>query len=1216
MAAFPDTPRFAPRRTLGSGEFGTVFEAEDLSAGIRVALKVPHESSAQTLLRLKQEFRILAQVGHPNLVALHELITEGSAWFYTMDLVEGRPLTQWVRHQEHAPPQGPERSVPHTLPTGFDRFPAAFSQLIQGLEALHQSGIVHRDLKPANILVTPEGLVRILDFGMATLVQDEDSGQPRSVEDAGTPAYLAPELLNGEVATPASDLYGVGALLYEGLTGFPPYVGNPLEILRAKAQYDPCPPGLLVGSLPEALESLCMALLERNPQDRPGAREALERLGAAPSLAAPVAAPRPVSVGRDRELMTLLESLEGTRSGNNRLVLLASPSGFGKSYLVRRFLREARERHPNLIFLSGQCHEQESVPFKALDAVVDALCRFLLALPEQERQSLLPRRMEALAQVFPVLGELLPGAASPDRIRDPQEQRQRAFSALKELLRRIGEQHPLVLCIEGVQWSDRDSIRLLKELMAPPEVPPFLTVLCQRTDGSANPEALGDLAELTRQHPAYRRLELGLLSPEECRTLASALIPERGISHPALPERIAQEAAGNPFFVAELTRHALEQEEAPSGISLEGYLKHRLEALDPCAERILALIALAGEPLPWPILVKTSELGPAAAAASNLLRAQHLVRSARGGPVPCLEAAHDRIREIAVERLSPQRRRDLHLLLAQTFAASPAPDSLTLARHYKGAGEPAAAAAHFAEAAHRAQASLAFLQAVDLLRESIALRPPEDPALPKLLSDLAEALAQAGRSTEAGGAFEQAAEFQAPAEAARLHRRAAEEFLRGGAMAQGLLALRKVLAQVGAGYPETPLGALLSLVFHRVVLKLGGGYAPRRRSTPVSEAELDRLDALWAAAMGLGPIDVLRGADFQARQLRLALKVQEPARLLRGLAHEIIFVAQTGSRNASATRRLQDRVLELAQRLGGPAPWARACIATGIAATLEGRWRAAAERLEEAETLLRDHCTGMAYELHIATSHRLITQYILGNYRELEARLPTLLREAQERGDLLAQTDFRTALLVHLELAADRPHQALAGLEEAMSAWPNQDFHTQHYHELVGRGLVALYQNAPEQAWKLLHDRWPALGRSHLMQVQAIRITCEELKARTALALLPLQPDLNRELGRLIKALEAEGPEYAQALALRLQAGWALRRGERDAAQSLYFRAEVAFETCQMALHSALCRRARALLAGADFPGLRETAEAILGGQGVRHLRRFSAMHLGVDLES
>ena len=269
-------PGFAERfriiRPLGRGGMGMVYEALDRNRGARIALKTLQHVSADGLLRFKNEFRAVQDVQHPNLVTLGELIEDCGQWWLTMELVDG------VEFLAHVRPGG---ALDDT------RLRAALVQLTSALQALHAGGLVHCDVKPRNVLVTSAGRVVLLDFGLVAHVDQSDSNV------VGTPAYLAPEQgLLQEVGPPA-DWYGVGALLYEALTGAPPFDGPPLQVLKAKQEVLPRRPRELA-SVSEDLDALCMELLAVDPAARPDAATVLARLEPSATRIAPAAATLPL----------------------------------------------------------------------------------------------------------------------------------------------------------------------------------------------------------------------------------------------------------------------------------------------------------------------------------------------------------------------------------------------------------------------------------------------------------------------------------------------------------------------------------------------------------------------------------------------------------------------------------------------------------------------------------------------------------------------------------------------------------------------------------------------------------------------------------------------------------------------------------------------------------------------------------------------------------
>jgi serine/threonine-protein kinase len=253
----PEIPGYEILEKLGEGGMGVVYKARQQGLNRLVALKMIRgsaELSTEHLERFRTEAEAVARLEHPHIVHIYQVGEHHNRPYFSLEYVAGGSL----QARCDGTPQ-PARQAAQLVQT-----------LARAIQAAHERGIVHRDLKPANILLTPQGVPKITDFGLAKQL-DTDAGQTKSGAILGTPSYMAPEQAqsNGSAIGPATDVYSLGALLYELLTGRPPFkAATVLETLDQVRHAQPVPPGKLRPGLPRDLETICLKCLHKEPQRR------------------------------------------------------------------------------------------------------------------------------------------------------------------------------------------------------------------------------------------------------------------------------------------------------------------------------------------------------------------------------------------------------------------------------------------------------------------------------------------------------------------------------------------------------------------------------------------------------------------------------------------------------------------------------------------------------------------------------------------------------------------------------------------------------------------------------------------------------------------------------------------------------------------------------------------------------------------------------------
>jgi hypothetical protein len=1258
---FEASDRFRLQRSLGTGGFGVVYEAYDAQRHARVALKLLRHAGPSGLFRLKREFRTLADLSHPNLVMLHELVADREPWFIVMELVDGVDFLSYIsaakflQNAEDATGidgLGPDE-VTGAAMTGprpvrgsreivcdLDRFQTVARQLADALVYLHAAGRLHCDIKPSNVLVRDDGVLKLLDFGLTSeLSPDAASPWPRSTPDtgrgvSGTPAYMSPEQARSQPLTAASDWYSVGVMFFEALTGVRPFTGSFVDVQALKAEQDGPPPGTLVDGVPPALDDLIRALMLRTPEQRPDGADVVARLRglwpgvrsiapAAPSL------PRGVFVGRDAEMTALVAAAGAARDGHTVVVHVHGGSGMGKTALVTRFLDDLRAAHPATVVLAGRCYEREAVPYKALDSVVDELSQFLRrAGPEAE--TLVPRDAAALARLFPVLRRVEPIALSRDRLSDrsdSQDLRRRGFAAFRELMTRLAASRPVVVFIDDLHWGDTDSAALLIDLLRPPASPPLLIVLAYRTEEATTSAALQMILAPRDGAGGLDRREIALdaLTDEQARDLAAQLIG--GGAAASRAEAIVHESGRSPFFISELARYARAGELVADGaegalITLDTMMAAAMEKLAPPAQRLLELLAVFGRPLRAPLASRAAKLGADEIDALASLRTAHLARVRVTEAGRAVEVYHDRIRETVLGHLEAAYVRALHGTLAHVLEAERDVDPETLYTHFAGAGEAEPAVRYAIAAGDRAAAALAFDRAAELYRAALALAPKVgDPrAVPGLTPEfdlrvkLADALAAGGRGRDAALVYLDAAAGAPASRALDLRRRAAEHFLRSGYLDEGYRVVDTVLQAMGLRLARSPVTALASLLWRRFLIRMRGlGFRPRDEAAIAPES-LIRVDACWSVATALGVVDTIRGADFQGRHLLLALQIGDRYRIARALAVEAIYAAVEGEHAHARSARLIARADALAQEVQHPHAIALVAMIRGAAAFLEGRWPSARGYLEQAEPLLRESAGAWQIDTHLYHLYYLLTLFNLGEVQEVVRRMPLLVAEARERDDLTAATSLRTRAGYLPALAADDPDTARREVRDAMALWPRTGFHAQHSWELYALGEILLYTGCGADAWQFVSERWGPLRRSLLLRIQGARVESVYLRARAALAATTdartSAADRARRLAdaaRDARALSKESAGWARAAAELLRASLAAQTDAATAAKGFDLAATM-FESVNMALHAQIARRRQGEMLGAAGAALVASADLWMAQQGIARPDRWADM--------
>ncbi|MFT3770168.1 MAG: AAA family ATPase [Minicystis sp.] len=1157
------------------------------SSSREVALKILHELSAEALRALKHEFRVLADVVHPNLVLLLDLVVDEAHRFFTMELVHGVDVLTHVG-------AGPLDRI------RLGRVVSTFMQFASALDALHAGGRLHRDLKPSNALVEqPSGRVVIVDFGLALSDGRRLPGGARIF--GGTTSYAAPEQVWSAEIGPAADWFAFGVLLYVALTGCRPFDGTNWHNFISGFGTAPKPPGKRVADVPPALSALVMGLLAYEPGARPKASAVQEMLT---RIAADLALPRlplvraagsdPRFVGRQREIAALDGALGDAAAGSFVVLCVEGPSGIGKTALVERALDGMVARGARV--LRGRCHPNESVPFRAVDAIVDAIAY-------EGPASLDGRDTAMLGRIFPALGwnttdagDALESSVAPEAVR------LRAFEALRTRIATLVTRGPLVLWIDDFQWADLDSLALLRALWRPPSPPALLLVLCFRDDDCGRSPALDaflKLAATDDEMPTVRSLRVGPLVESDSRALAASVLEtETDAGAVALAGR------GSPFAIVEIGRRVRAGPEAAPEHALDAIVAERLDAEGHDARRLVEVIAIAGYPVEDAAAFAIAGAGAVDRALLARLRAARLLRTAPRAGVPALSTYHDRVRDLVLARLSRETVQDAHRRFAEWLTARPDADPWDLIEHLQRAGEPSRAASLAADEADRAMASLAFHKAASLYRVALA-EPPASRSRAALAEQLGMALEAAGQAAQAARAYEEAVasltpEARADAHGLDLIRRAAEQWLRGGRYDEGVATLRNALAAAALPWDRTTLGAIAAAVLNRAVVSVTVPRTPHQ--SPNDRWIRAQLDVAWSAGLGLSLFDAPRAFAYQARHARLAEAAGDVSHRARATATAALIAAWEGKRRGVLRSRDLEASSALLVRASRDARLrAHALVMGAGCAWLRRELVRALDLAREGIAFCRESCVGAEWERTNLVWLEGNALAELGQLGELRRRVVAELSLARERDDLYAQILAQTGRLGLAWLAEGHVARCREHAEAGRAAARGTAF--LDWLAVSALAHADLFEGRPGDAFERISERRGAWSRAMLFRLQALRVEVHELWARAAVGAALEVGATTRAGARFL----AQARRASQDLA-REDAAWIMPHAvlvkalvavaENSSANALAARSVEGFATLGMASHADAVR----LILMGDA-----AARESLAARGAQYPERFAA---------
>ena len=703
--------RYRLDEELGKGGTGTVFRAHDPELNRDVSVKVLTNLGLGTdgRARLQQEAQSIARLNHPNIVAVYDVGELDEVPFIVMEYVEGSDL---------------HRRAPDVLAEIVN----IARQVSLALQHAHEAGVIHRDLKPENVLVQPDGVAKLVDFGIARSVTSRMTSEGQIV---GTVYYLAPELALGQDYDGRADLYALGVMLYELSVGSLPFEqGDPLTIVSQHINAPPIPPRARNPEISPRLEALILQLMAKDPNERAASAAAVVEVLDDPDLLDLAAVTdqemavlgriaRGRFVGRKKELKQARTIWMQAMVGAGQTLLISGEPGIGKSSITRELATQAEISGGKALI--GESYAEGGAPYSPFSQILRRM------LPEASQNGSEMSEF-VIADLISLTPELRPNYPDLPEIPalDPESEQRRLFESMATLLSSLSEQSPILIVLEDVHWADSGSLAMLRYLARRMKDHPIMLVATYREVELDDTLPLQEmLVELNRERVASR-LKLNRFGKDETRELLSTIFQEDVSLE--FTEGIYNETEGNPFFIEEVCKSLVEEGtlyfedgewhrpddmadlDIPQSVRVA--IQSRLSKLPDENLDSLRTAAILGREFDFETLAAASDLDEDTLI-DILEKAEHtqLIDEISGDRGGTFRFAHALIGSTLEEGLSGLRRRRMHHQVAEVIEELRPDDYESLANHYYESGDVDKALEYLLKAGDRALSQSAYNEA-------------------------------------------------------------------------------------------------------------------------------------------------------------------------------------------------------------------------------------------------------------------------------------------------------------------------------------------------------------------------------------------------------------------------------------------------------------------------------------------------------------------------
>jgi tetratricopeptide (TPR) repeat protein/tRNA A-37 threonylcarbamoyl transferase component Bud32 len=742
--------RYALLKKLGEGGKGVVYKARDTTLNRIVAIKMLKSAvaSEDAYSRFMTEAHAVAKLNHPNIVTIHDIGKEDGKQFFVLEFVDGESLRDLMQTY----PEG-KCDIQTVLRIGMD--------VCSALQYAHSEKVLHRDIKPENVMITRDGAAKLMDFGLAKMI-----GQPSVTQEGvivGTVAYVAPEAALGKGVDSRSDLYSFGAVLYEALSGKPPFPGdNPIKVIFGHIHDHPTPLSKLNLKIPQAIVDCVMRLLEKDPEKRYQSAEDLlkalrgiseqflrETLVPAHNASLVVPSPRPIAareiqlIDRVEEMGVLREAVDKTAHGEGGVVFLHGEAGIGKTRLTRELRAYARLR--GLQVLYGRCpalFRMDGVPPYVLWGEV--IRDYLETCSPEHLYKVIGFYPSEVSKLVPELRQKL-GAIPQSLPISPEHEQNRLFEAVSQFIINISRESPLLVVLDDLQWTDPSSLLLLHYIARGAYRTPLLLLGAYRsTDIDSKHPLTPILTELNRER-LLQSVQLKRMSLDEISEMIKRIIEQDDVPS-EFCKLVYQKTRGNPFFAEEVVKSLKEEEviyreedkwklkeiaEIKFPETIKSVVKARFSRLDNECQNVLSLASFIGNDFGSQALGEVTgiEETKLLELMDELIKTGLIKHRVVRGEDLC-SFADVIVRDVVYEEAGPFRRKKLHdtvgRALERVYAKKIDEHFGELASHFLESGDKDKALDYFLKAGEKAAKVYANSEATSYLQSALRLLEEKD----------------------------------------------------------------------------------------------------------------------------------------------------------------------------------------------------------------------------------------------------------------------------------------------------------------------------------------------------------------------------------------------------------------------------------------------------------------------------------------------------------